>query len=235
MQIAGKLILFIAVFLTACGDKTAIDELNSDLSKARQTIIGTSILNQRLETENQELKLKIKEVYSGQSIRLARLEKEAAIAHACRYPFNFNVCSDSMVKAGDEAIRSGVSGIYTTTFWLLLFAKFIIPAFIILIYTIVYYEIKKYRLNPVFSKAEKAQEILAGFESEKERAKNELSKLKDDFRRQEEILNDELASYEITFIKMEDRKMALEKVIRDLEKSARSQKENDDLLKGFQF
>lgn len=242
MHIYRLLILFLAMLLSGCTESTEDFKKLNKLVEEQTYNIGVLQYRNKIQAERiEELESDIRKNFYGKLLERKNLEKEAAIAHACRYPFNFNVCPNSMVKAGDDAIKQGISGGSDYIFWSLVFLKIFTPLLAICIPLVFFFYIKNKYLNGIYIRIEDANAVLDKASSNKNKIENEIDKLI------KSIASNELAgkkankdlselgeSIKLNNIKLMEENNSLKRMNDDLKQQARMQKEmimNEELFK----
>jgi hypothetical protein len=136
--------------LSGCSDSKQVKDLNDKLSDANAKLIKNGIDSAKLYNKISELETKLKLVSGNQLFELEKQQNEAAIAQACSQPFNINICPNSITKAGNLAIQSGISGGNSSIFWITYSLKIFFIIFIATFPIFIGSAIWTRRFKPIF-------------------------------------------------------------------------------------
>lgn len=157
IQVHRILICFFAVIsLSGCVDQ-------EELKSLRIELIKTQAYNKSIGLELNKLKEKDDSEYRRLMVSAEYFSQEAAIAQACKQPFNINTCPKALTAPGEEAIKNHYSGGQTYVFWSVYIAKLFLLMIVFLAPLVFLVDWWSRRIKPnleAFSKMEKA--TLAG-------------------------------------------------------------------------
>lgn len=223
-------LFFACISISACSDTEDVKAAKNQTTIFQGLAAQFKVLNDQCRAQLTDVESRLETVkgdYIQKALVAESMSREAAIANACKKPFDINICPESMTKAGENAILQGVSGGDSPIFWTVYAMKLLLIMFVVVLPFALLADYLSRRIKPnlgAYSRVEKAildaQEKIISYGDEIKIKQKELALLSASISEKEDLLEsvidkheDATTEYQDTLININnDKYYAAEKV-----------------------